>query len=389
MNKYGRIPSVPLNANDQLKAIPGEILVNWEGQYLMGKDPSTGELVRLGDADSLYGIVNYIRNTNFDETPDNFKSDNAEINISRNTGWNNSNELVIKCDSIEDSIYVESEYKIYKDKNYTLTFYANCNKNTIMHIRFGNNIYDIRLVKSPMNKYRLVINTKEFTRSFYEGFYISFETDELNISFSQFMFEYGATANPWTDRTEITSVKVGDINVNGILSIKGVDIIDMLSNNGISGISFSSNNIVTNPKYLIDKQPDSNYDLISCKADDGSLESIAYKEFNNMLYSTYSVMIRMKAICENIENITGTVASINIYEHIDTDRLISTFNIDISEFNSEEFEEFGFLVKYNGTNSDDERSLVVEVVAHGNGDTTIQVDFIYLQIAYASLLPSN
>lgn len=390
MNKYGRIPSIPLEASKKEKAIKGEILVNWDGQYLMGKNPITGEIVRLGDADSLLGIVNYIANTNFDIIPPNFKEIEGinELNISKETGWYKSNELYLSCLS-NAKIFVESEYNIYKNKNYTLTFYARCNKNTTMHISFDDCEFDIAINKSPMSKYKLVINTNNFKRNSYDGFYISFDNENFDIYISQFMFEYGATANAWTDRTEITSVKVGDMNVNGILSVNGIDIMSLITGEGTKGTTATANDIVTNKEFLIPKTNDSNYDLISFTGKDNEDTVIAYKGFNDLLYGTYSIMIRMK--CSNTTGI-NRVAVVNIYEYSSYGTvLLSSSDIYPYHFNNEdEFEELGIISKYKGNNSDDDdRMIIVEIVACGDGNTNLKVDYIYMQLSYASLLPIN
>lgn len=390
MNKYGRIPNIPLTANLKDKAIKGEILVNWDGQYLMGKDPSTGEIVRLGDADSLYGIINYIANTNFDQIPDNFEVINGiNLSVSSQTGWYKSNELVLDCSS-NASMYVSSEYKIYKNKNYTLTFYAKCDKSTTMYIKFDNtNVFPIKIAKSPISKYRLIINTSNFELNYYEGFNISFDNTvtDFNISLSQFMFEYGATANAWTDRTEITSAKVGDLNVNGTLTINGIDIISIIDGGGTKGTSLTANDIVTRPEYMSTKTSDSNYDIISYTGSADTNEIIASKSFTAYLYGTYSIMIRMKS-----SNVNGTdaIATINVYENSNSIKtLLSTSNIYPYHFNDANvFEELGIVTKFNGTNSnDDEKKLEVEVVAIGDGNTNIKIDFIYMTMAYTSLLP--
>ena len=391
MNKYGRIPSIPLSAEDREKAIKGEILVNWDGQYLMGKNPTTGEVVRLGDADSLYGIVNYIAGTNFDQVPNSFESEDMSLDVSLGTGWYASNELVINPNNENAELIVNSEYKIFKDRNYTLTFYAASNLPTIMYIKFDEDeVYPIKISKSPMSKYRLVINTSIFKRSYYERFKISFDREnDLEIKLCQFMFEYGATANPWTERTEITAAKVGDLNVNGVLSVNGVDIFTEISGGGVKGIKATSNDIVTKQDYLTAKTDDSNFDLISYKGEEGVSESIAYKSFSDLLYGTYSIMLRMKAITTKDRSQMKTpIATLNIYELAKESKLIAKSNIFISEFNGEEFEELGILVKYNGTNSKTDRTLVVEVIANGDGETTVQIDFIYLSLAYTSLLPN-
>ena len=389
MNKYGRIPSIPLEASKKEKAIAGEILVNWDGLYLMGKHPITGETVRLGDSDSLLGTVNYIANTNFDMVPNNFRPINGiELSTSEKTGYYNSNELHLAC-SEDPNIYVESEYKIYKNKNYTLTFCAKCNKNTVMHIKFDEeNVFDIVINKSNSSKYKIIINTNNFERSFYNGFYLSFDYGNLDIYLSQFMFEYGATANPWTDRTEITSVKIGDLNVNGILSINGVDVMSILSGDGTKGSTSTANDIVTQPAFISNQTEDSNYDIIDFTGNENEDTVIAYKGFNGLLYGTYSIMIRMKS-----SNINGSlpIATVNVYEYTNKDgnRLLSSSPIYPSHFNNkDEFEELGIVTKYNGTSSDDtDRMIAVEVIAHGDGNTNIKIDYIYISMAYTSLLP--
>ena len=391
MNKYGRIPSIPLEASKKEKAIKGEILVNWDGQYLMGKNPTTGEIVRLGDADSLLGVVNYIANTNFDIIPPNFEEIEGinELNVSQGTGWYQSNELHLSCLS-NAKLFVKSEYNIYKNKNYTLTFYARCNKNTTMHISFDDsNEFDITINKSPMSKYRLIINTNDFERNSYDGFYISFDNEDFDIYISQFMFEYGATANAWTDRTEITSVKVGDMNVNGVLSVNGIDIMSLISGEGSKGTTATANDIVTNREFIIPKTNDSNYDLISFTGKENEDTSIAYKGFPDLLYGTYSIMVRMKC-----SNITGDyrVATVNVYEYSsDGTTLLSSSDIYPYHFSKEdEFEELGIVTKYKGINSnDDDKMIIIEIIAHGDGNTNLQIDYIYMSLAYTSLLPIN
>ena len=380
MNKYGRIPNIPLPAHLRDKAINGEIMVNWDGLYLMGKNPSTGEIVRLGDADSLFGIINYIDNTNFDNIPDNFSViSGIDLSVSKGTGWYNSNELVLN-----------SEYKIYRSRNYTLTFYAKSSINTTMYIKFDDeNIFPIKIAKSPMLKYRLVINTDNFKLNYYRGFTIEFSSQytQFNISLCQFMFEYGATANPWTDRTQITCAKVGDLNVNGILSINGVDIMSIINGSGTQPTTMTANDISTNPNYLAPKTSDSNYDIISYTGAANTNTVIGYKVFSGYMYGTYSIMIRMKS-----SNTTGTdpIARVNVYESSNGSNVLqSTSNIYPKYFADPNiFEELGIVTKFNGNNSDDEeKSIDIEVVALGDGSTNIQLDFIYMSMAYTSLLP--
>ena len=399
--KKSRIPAIPMDAKYRNISVPGEIMVNYNERCIEAKNPINGEIIKLIKDDNIYNQegTNLISNTEF-KIIDDIITSNVKLSIddsTKNLGYN-----------ILEAIFGENGYiefkcntSILKNKLYTISFYAKCTSNDscTIRIQFDENTFkDVEL----SNEYKYYTITIDTSTLLYTVNSIRIYASNVSINIYKLMLELGNVAHEWTASSirtiTLKELIVDDITILNSLTLGGKTITDLSKlggGNGSGALVYTPDGIYANTEDLSSEQPkDANNLVIQSTLGAGQTKCIALKSIEELMYGCYSVLFRVK--CSSNTNNTIPVLNVSTYEFIDdgTDEGVSTLlaSCDLYETDFQQknvFQEFGFLSQFCGINGDNkDKKFNIIITMNGNSNNpTIQLDYIYVSMAYTALLP--
>ena len=390
--KKSRIPIIPLSSKDSNKAIDGEILVdpiNKKIQVLYNNQLIDLTDNAISNSDILKtGIVNLIKGTAFNDStiPNNFTS-NGLVLLTQESG-----SLGMSFYNSESKVIIELNESIEKNKKYTISFYAESSNNVNMVIAIDYLTYAYFDITPDKKYYSFTFDTSSLSTDTANRLYISVN-DRCKINISKLMFEYGSIANDWIETSSynltINKLFVSNIDVLDCLTIQGQPLTSILAGN-TNNLMATADEIITSEDYIETQSIDANYDTVSVQLGYGENEVICNKTFNNLLYGTYYVILRIKTTSNTCED--HPLLNITTSEYIDeTDSLTLLSSTDIYETDFSkvnEFEEIGFITQFKGINGKNTKNLNITINMIGNeNNPKINIDYISIGMAAPGIVP--
>ena len=392
MIKKSRIPVIPLTTNNIQKAIKNEIVVDKDNRCLK-YITDTGDVVDLnGEYSGIFktGRMNLIKGTAFndDNVPNNFKNDGLVI-LSQENNSLNMNYL-----NSESKVVVELSDHIIKNKKYTISFRAKSTiDDCILNIMLDNFVNTNIALTTREEYYTYTFDTSILSTDKIDRIYLSVN-NKCSISINKLLLEEGSEANEWietaTYNLTLNKLIASDVDVLDALTIRGKSLTEILKGVVGNNLIATGDEIVTSDDFIEFQTLDANYDTISAQLDNGLNEVICNKTFEDLLYGSYYIILRVKTSSNrcDITPLLNIIVSEYI-EDTDTLTLLSSTDIYETDFSScGEFEEMGFITQFKGTNGKSKKNLNITITMIGNSNNPkINIDYIAIGLASPGLVP--
>ena len=383
-----RIPVTPLTSEKSGIAIEGELIIDLDNNILKVKNGD--DIIDLTtNTTGLFktGRFNMIKGTAFNDevVPDNFNIDGfVMLSINRN-GYLTTTFL-----NSEARFIVNLSDPIIKNYEYILSFYAHVSEEVNIRIIVDNNIQTNMKLNIGEHIYSYIIDSSELSTDSIKQIIIEVDKN-CSIDFSKMMLESGKVLNEWietaTYNLTISRLIASNVDVLDILTIRGIPITEILSNVGGNTVS-NGDNIVTDDEFLEEQTLDSNYDTVCATLGSGENEIICNKTFEDLIYGTYYVILRLKS--SDITYADHPLLTITTSEFADDElNLLSTTDIYATDLTIEnEYEEIGFITKFYGNHGPSKKNLNITVNMIGNyNNPKVNIDYISIGMAAPGILP--
>lgn len=398
--KKSRIPVIPMDSKYRDKSVAGEIMVNYDDRCIEVNDPYTGKIIKLQKDNDIYNQegTNLIDGSSFSNI-DNIKESDAELSIDDSTKDLGYNSLICK---FNENGYIEFKCNtlILKNKTYTISFYAKCLSNTSCDIKLelDSNTYKNLSISDEYKYYSVTFDTSTLDYSIDN---IKIYCSNSTLSIYKLMVETGNVDHEWTETSSrvitLKELIVNDIHILNSLTLGGKTITELSSTggSGTGALVYTSDGIYANVEDLTTEQPkDANNNVIQVSLGTGQTKCIALKSIEDLMYGCYSILFRVK--CSSNTNSEIPILNISTYEFIEDgteqgdSALLASCDLYESDFDQPNvFQEFGFLSQFtgiNGMNKDKKFNIIITM--NGNSNIPIiQLDYIYVSMAYTALLP--
>ena len=383
--KKTRIPVIP--CTDPNKAINGEIIIS-NNSILYNDNGNIIELTKNSSSILKTGRINLIKGTAFndDVIPDNFSTDGYILLFQEN------NSLAMNYISTESKLIIDLSDSIEKNKKYTISFKAHSSIETDINISFDSFVNYNFHIDTKSNTYNYTFDTSQLSVESIKKIYITSNT-KCTVYISKLLLEEGTEVQEWiesaTFNLTLNRLISSNIDVLDGLTIKGKPLLDVLQGNKTTLIT-TADDIVTSEDYIEEQSTDSNYETVCVQLKEGENEVICNKEFKDLLYGTYYIILRVKTSSNIYEdNPILNITTSEYIEEIDQLTLLSStdiYEVDFHEIN--EYEELGLIVPFKGYNSMNNKTMNVTITMIGNkNEPKINIDYIILGQATPSFLP--
>ena len=385
MFKKSRIPVIPCTDPDI--AINGEIIVSDDHNILYKYNDNIIELTKNSSSILKTGRVNLIKGTAFNDEvlPDNYHI-KGYIQLAKE-----NNSLLVNYIFQDSKLIIDLSDNIERGKKYTISFKAHSTVNTSIDVYFDTNVFHVFDISTNQDTYSYTFDTSNLTTSTANRIYIACNSRCL-IYISKLLLEEGTKVNDWiesaTFNLTLNRLIASNIDVLDALSVRGKPLLEILKGN-TSSLIYTGDDIVTSDDFLEEQSTDSNYNTISVQLNEGENEVICNKEFKDLLYGTYYIILRIKTSNNTYnENPILNITTSEYVEEIDQLTLLSTTDIYETDFkHTDEYEEMGLIVPFKGNNSKGTKTMNVTISAIGNkNNTKINIDYITMGLAAPSII---